>query len=95
MATKRGSVIFIEDLAVNGKFSVIASVDRSKNPPVLSVNGVIETATRLPDKFSRLAGGRVVVLDVLIDSESAGSEDDVIVYAFTARSYEILERRQS
>lgn len=90
---KKKSTIKIDDITIEGKLSVLATVDRSKNPPVLSVTGYVETPTRLPDKFATLAGGRVVVYDILIDSESVGSEDDSIVYSFSARRYDILERR--
>lgn len=89
MAT--AAVIFVDDVKIKGKFSVTASVDRAQNPPVLSVNGLIETPTRLPDKFDKLEGGRAVVHNVLINSESFGSEDDNIVYEFVARNYDILD----
>ena len=89
----KNSTIKIDGITVKGKISVIAAVDRTKKPPVLSVTGYIETPTRLPDSFSKLSGGRIIVHDVLIDSESVGSEDDNIVYSFTAKSYDILERR--
>lgn len=85
------SVIKVDDITVKGKFSVMASVDRTKNPPILSIAGMIETPTRLPDSFKRLEGGRIIVHDILIDSESAGSEDDSLVYSFSAKSYDILE----
>ena len=86
--------IKVDNVTVKGKISVIAAVDRTKNPPVLSVTGYVETPTRLPDRFSKLEGGRVVVHDILIDSESAGSEEDNLVYSFSAKSYEILELRR-
>ena len=85
------SVIKVDDIKIEGKFSLIAAVDRTKKPPVLSVTGVIETPTRLPDSFERLEGGRIIAHNILIDSESAGSEEDSLVYSFTAKSYEILE----
>lgn len=84
--------LFVEDLRIEGKMSVIASVDRSRNPPVLSVTGMIETPVRLPDSFKSCRGGRVAVFDVMIDSESLGTLSNVIVYGFSARSYEIYER---
>lgn len=89
----KSSTIKVDNVTIKGKISVIAAVDRTKNPPILSVTGYIETPTRLPDRFSRLEGGRITVTDILIDSESVGSESDNIVYSFSARSYEILERR--
>lgn len=89
MAT--AAVIFVDDIKIKGKFSVAATVDRTKNPPVLSINGFVETPTRLPDRFNKLEGGRVAVFDVLINSESVGSEDDNIVYEFSAKNYEIYE----
>ena len=86
----RKDTIFVEDVEIEGKFSVIAEIDRSKNPPVLSVTGVIETAERLPDSFKVLRGGRAIVKDVLLNSESVGSRDSNIVYGFSAKSYDIL-----
>lgn len=85
------AVIFVDGVKIKGKFSVTASVDRTKNPPVMSVNGLIETPVRLPDRFDKLEGGRSVVHDILINSESVGSEDENIVYEFSARNYDILE----
>lgn len=84
-------MIKIDGISVKGKFSVLAAVDRSKNPPVLSVTGAVETPARLPDSFSKLEGGRVIVYDVLINSESAGSDEDSLVYTFSAKRYDILE----
>lgn len=84
------NTIKVEDITISGKFSVMGVVDRTKNPPVLSVTGAIETSTRLPDSFSKLEGGRVIVYDILINSESLGSEDNNIVYGFSARRYDIL-----
>lgn len=88
------NTIKVEDISIPGKFSVVGAVDRTKNPPVLSVTGVIETSTRLPDSFSKLEGGRAVVYDILIDSESLGSEDNNIVYGFSAKRYDILTVRK-
>lgn len=81
--------IKIEDVEIAGKFSFIGEVDRTKKPPILTISGVVETAARLPDSFKSMAGGRIVLFDVLINSESAGSEDNKIVYGFSAKRYEI------
>ena len=82
--------IKIEDVMLDGKFSFIGDVDRTKKPPILTISGVIETAARLPDSFKTMEGGRVKLYDILLNSESAGSEDDKIVYSFSAKRYEIV-----
>lgn len=81
--------IFIDSIEIEGKFSFTAAVDRSKKPPILTIEGFIETEQRLPDQFATLSGGRHVLKNILISAESGGSEDNNIVYAFSARSYEI------
>ena len=84
-------MILIDDKEIEGKFTVTGIVDRSKNPPVLTVEGYIETSVRIPDRIDEMYGGRVVVQGVLINSESVGSEENTIVYGFSARGYKILK----
>ena len=84
-------MILIDDKEIEGKFTVTGIVDRSKNPPVLTVEGYIETSVRIPDRIDEMYGGRVVVQGVLINSESIGSEENTIVYGFSARGYKILK----
>ena len=79
----------IEIVKIEGKFSIIGTVDRMKNPPIMTITGIIETPVRLPDRFEILSGGRLIVEEGLIDSESLGSEDDNIMYGFTAKRYKI------
>jgi len=85
------AVLFVDGIKISGKMSVMAAVNREKNPPVLSVTGLVETPVRLPDRFGKLEGGRVAVYDVIINSENVGSEDDNIVYEFSAKSYNIFD----
>ena len=84
-------MILIDDKEIEGKFTVTGIVDRSKNPPVLTVEGYIETSVRIPDRIDEMYGGRVIVQGVLINSESVGSEENTIVYGFSARGYKILK----
>lgn len=84
-------MILIDDKEINGKFSVTGIVDRSKNPPVLTVEGYIETSVRIPDRIKEMYGGRVIVQNILVNSESIGSEENTIVYGFSASGYKILK----
>lgn len=83
--------IKVEDIEIEGKFSFISEVDRTKKPPILKISGVIETTARLPDSFKKLEGGRAIVYNVLLNSESVGSDDDKIVYGFSATNYDIKD----
>lgn len=84
-------MILIDDKEIEGKFTVTGIVDRSKNPPILTVEGYIETSVRIPDRIKEMYGGRVAVQDILVNSESIGSEENTIVYGFTARGYKIFK----
>ena len=79
----------INGYEVEGSCTINASVDRTKKPPILTIEGWISTKQRLPDILGSIEGGRFEVKDILINSESIGSEDDNIVYGFTAREYKI------
>ena len=75
----------------DGKFSVTGTVDRLQKPPKVIVEGLIETKTRVPDHFEEMSGGRVTIYDIMINSESLGSEEDIIVYGFTAKRYTVYK----
>lgn len=94
--TEPGTIVFVVDkdseaVSVRGSLSLVGSVDRVVSPPKFTVTGLIETVARLPDCMIEVRAGRLIVFDVLIDSESFGSDDDKIVYQFSAKNYKVLE----
>lgn len=92
---KSGTIVFVTDgdseKSVKGSLSLVGSVDRSVSPPKFTVTGLIETTARLPDHMVEVRAGRLIVFDVLIDSESFGSDDNRIVYQFSAKNYKVLD----
>ena len=87
-----GSVV--NEVNVGGQLSVVGAVDRSVSPPKFTVSGYIETTERLPDFMEEVKAGRITLFDVLIDSESFGSESDEIVYQFSAKNYRVSSRSE-
>lgn len=85
-----------DDTLYTGSLTVTGVVDRSVSPPKFTVTGLIETEARLPDSAKIVTvdmkfGSRLQIFDLLIDSESFGSDDKNIVYQFSARNYRVLE----
>lgn len=83
-------------MTYSGSLTVTGVVDRSVSPPKFTVTGFIETEARLPDSAKIVTvdmkfGSRLQIFDLLIDSESFGSEDKNIVYQFSAKNYRVLE----
>ena len=84
-------MIKVQDIEIEGVFSVTATLDRSKHTPILKISGVIQTPVRLPPEFDTLTCSRGYCKDIVIISESFGSEDDNIVYTFEAGEYDITK----
>ena len=51
-------MIKVQNIEIEGVFSVTATVDRSKHTPILKITGVIQTPIRLPPEFDTLACSR-------------------------------------
>ena len=51
-------MIMVQNIEIEGVFSVTATVDRSKHTPILKSTGVIQTPIRLPPEFDTLACSR-------------------------------------
>lgn len=81
-------MIRVDGRAIMGKFSFSVEVDRTRHPNIATISGVIETKEHLEDVHT-ISNERYVLQDVDIISESYGSEDENVVYGFTAGDYHV------
>lgn len=85
-------MIYVNRDEIEGKFSVnIALLTNEDGMPYEEVTGIIETEEDLPRKFLVLAGGMAVLKNITITSISFGSEEETVLYNFTAEEYEIIK----
>lgn len=85
-------MISVNGKTIDGQFSFTAEVDRNVHPNVMSISGVLKT-TKYLENVHTISNGTLILYDVDIISESFGSEDDHIVYGFTAGSYKYLKKK--
>ena len=69
---------------IEGTFSFNVSVDKSTKMPILVVKGILETADEFSD-IAILENERYLLTGIVIESESYGSEDDLIAHDFLAK----------
>lgn len=81
-------MISVDGKKIDGTFSFSVDVDRNVRPNVVTISGAIQTKEHL-EGINTVANGRYVLRDVDIISESYGSEDESVVYGFTAKDYEV------
>lgn len=81
-------MIRVDGKEIEGKFSFSVEVDRTRHPNVATISGIIQTKNHLED-IHTIANDRYVLRDVDIISESYGSEDENVVYGFTAGDYQV------
>jgi hypothetical protein len=81
-------MISVDGKKIDGVFSFSVDVDRNVRPNVVTISGAIQTKVQL-EGISTISYGRYVLRDVDIISESYGSEDETVVYGFTAKDYEV------
>ena len=83
------SKIWINDLdiPIEGTFSFDMEYDDRQKPPIYSITGVLETADGYHNDIRSIQNHRYKLNGVKVFRESYGSEDDTILYYFTAESY--------
>lgn len=81
-------MISVDGRKIDGTFSFSVDVDRNVHPNVVSITGAIQTKMQL-EGVHTISNGRYILRDVDIISESYGSEDETVVYGFTAGEYEV------
>ena len=72
---------------VEGEFSFNVNYDNTQNPPLTSIEGSFASkAGYLPD-ITSLENDRYIVSGIHVYQESFGSEEDTMVYHFTAKAF--------
>jgi hypothetical protein len=82
-------IIVNDEKIVNGRMTITRSLDISKNPPVLTIVGQLETH-RYFEEITILESARYRVEGITVVQESFGSDDFNIVYTFAANSLEVI-----
>ena len=75
---------------IDGKLSLRGQYDRTVTPERFVISGLIETTTYLDGTYEEVCAGRLIIQGLRIESESFGSEDNNIVFEFSAESYQVL-----
>lgn len=75
---------------IDGKLSLRGQYDRTVTPERFLINGLIETTEYLDGIYEEVCAGRLVIQGLRIESESFGSEDNNIVFEFSAESYQVM-----
>jgi len=79
---------------IEGAFSFSSDYDPASNPPLMKIEGTLSSrAGYLPD-IRRLENERYLLDGVYVYREGYGSEEDEIVYYFTAKSFAVANRLQ-
>jgi len=92
--SENNSFIYINRKKIPGRLSLTGRWNRSVQPESFDISGVIETTEYLDGTYEEVWAGRLSITDLRIESESFGSEDDNIVFEFTAGGYNVLEPRK-
>ena len=72
-------------IVAKGRLSIVRSVDFSKKPPILTIEGKLATHRYL-EEINSIESERFFLYGVKVFQESFGSEDFDIIYSFTANS---------
>ncbi len=76
-----------DSFEVEGSFSFEVSVDETVQPPRFSITGVFTTGDRYMEELKTLQNERYRLEGVKVHTETFGSEEDAVVYHFTAGAY--------
>lgn len=76
---------------MEGRFSFSLIADRSKKPVILRIEGILETDTYI-DQLKTIENDRYGLYNIELNSESYGSEEDIIVYSFNAGRFKKFAR---
>lgn len=83
-------IIRVNGEEVVGKFSVNKSVDYSKTPPRIVLDGIL-SCERYFEEIDTIESDNLIIDGVNVYSESFGSQDKNIVYNFKAEEIEVKE----
>lgn len=75
---------------IEGKVSLVNTKDDSSSPIIVSYSGVLSARVYIED-LNRIETDKFIIDGVNVYYESLGSEEDDILYEFTAKSMKIKE----
>ena len=78
-------IIVNDTKSINGSFSVSVELDSDARPPVMIVKGSFQTGEYV-EEITKLESARYIIKDVKVLFEAFGSDDDIIIYHYTAKS---------
>ena len=84
-------IIINEQYEIEGSFSFNINIDREKKPPIVSIEGILSTETYI-EELKSIRNERYSLNNIEVFSEGYGSDEDDIVYRFTAGSFQRLPR---
>ena len=74
-------------MIVEGEFSFDVSYDVTSNPPIISINGMFASKSGYFDSITSLENERYFLGGVTVTEESFGSEEDTMLYKFSAKTF--------
>lgn len=76
-------IIINKEYEVEGHFSFEISIDKNTTPRIVNIKGAFKTNEYLPD-ISTIENERYQLDKVSVYTESFGSDEDQVIYLFTA-----------
>jgi hypothetical protein len=76
------------EITVEGKFSFGVDLDDSAKPAKLVISGAFQSAEYIED-ITKLENERYILQNIKVKHEGFGSEEEIIVYSFTAGSFRV------
>lgn len=79
---------------VEGEFSFGVGLDDTNKPAKVTISGVFQCVEYI-EEITELENERYVINNIKVNHEGFGSEDDKIIYTFTAGSFRVKPRKES
>jgi len=78
---------------IEGKFSFGVGLDETNKPAKVIISGVFQSAEYI-EEITELENDRYIINNIKVNHESFGSEDEEIVYSFTAGNFRVKPRKE-
>ena len=85
-------ILINDEFTIEGQFSMEAVYDIKSNPPIVNIRGVLTSDKGYLPLINSLENERYRITGVNVYQETYGSEEDMIAYHFSAKSFAIADR---
>ena len=89
---QKKTVVINNSLRIPASFSFETSYDPSSNPPLVVIEGVLSYDGDYLENITSIESERYLLKDVRVYKEAYGSDENTILYYFTAKSYGLSKK---